>query len=425
MHVEWRAIASDALARDAWRAIECITDDLRRLEPTDVKSFKGDLALYFAYLAEATGDGADHDRATAWLDAAIADAVREPLPPTLFGGVVGLGWTIEHLGADSVMTDGGECDDANADVDEFICGLLERTPWRGEYDLIGGLVGFGVYFLERWPRGRAGEGLRLVVRRLEELAEACDGGVRWHTPASRLPAWQRKLAPEGYYNLGVAHGVPGIVALLGQCVASESATPGSEGLLRKAMAWVLGQEQPREETRFVGWLAAGSVAGSSKSRLAWCYGDLGVAIALLSAACAAEEPEWRHRALEVAIACTKQSESPLVVRDAGLCHGTAGVAHLYNRLFQATLDERFLDAAQWWLGQTLAIRGEDGYGGYRAYAPTRPDGQPADTAWQDNLGLLGGTTGIGLALIAATAPVAPEWDRLLLASLPRRGSVSR
>jgi hypothetical protein len=35
-----------------------------------------------------------------------------------------------------------------------------------------------------------------------------------HTDAAALPAWQRERAPASYYNLGVAHGIPGVIAFL-------------------------------------------------------------------------------------------------------------------------------------------------------------------------------------------------------------------
>ena len=36
-------------------------------------------------------------------------------------------------------------------------------------------------------------------------------GPAWFTPAERLPEWQREIHTRGVYNLGVAHGLPGVV----------------------------------------------------------------------------------------------------------------------------------------------------------------------------------------------------------------------
>ncbi|HEX7277236.1 MAG TPA: lanthionine synthetase LanC family protein, partial [Acidimicrobiales bacterium] len=79
------------------------------------------------------------------------------------------------------------------------------------------------------------------------------------------------------------------------------------------------------------------------------------------------------------------------VVDAGLCHGAAGLLHVSNRLYQATGDERQAAAARRWL-------------------------EPALTLPVAGAGFLEGRAGVGLALLAATTDVEPEWDRILLLS---------
>ena len=71
-------------------------------------------------------------------------------------------------------------------------------------------------------------------------------------------------------------------------------------------------------------------------------------------------------------------------------------------------------------GRTLALR-EPGRGiaGFSAWHGS--DGG-ADT-WVAEPGLLNGVAGIGLALLAATTPLEPAWDRTLLTTVqPRIGS---
>ena len=54
-----------------------------------------------------------------------------------------------------------------------------------------------------------------VVDHLAETAETGDEGVTWYTDPELLVTWQREQAPTGYYNLGVAHDIPGAIAMLG------------------------------------------------------------------------------------------------------------------------------------------------------------------------------------------------------------------
>jgi hypothetical protein len=105
------------------------------------------------------------------------------------------------------------------------------------------------------------------------------------------------------------------------------------------------------------------------------------------------------------------------VVDAGICHGAAGAAHLYNRLYQATGDPVLREAAAAWIERTLAYRKPGvGVGGFEMWVM----GDGEELAWRPDPGFLTGSAGAGLALLAAATPVEPEWDRVLLADIPAR-----
>ena len=55
-----------------------------------------------------------------------------------------------------------------------------------------------------------------------------------------------------------------------------------------------------------------------------------------------------------------------------------------------------------------------GVGGYEAWLPEDDGAQ----AWAADPGLLTGSAGIALALLAATTGVEPAWDRMLLVAIP-------
>ncbi|HEY4575766.1 MAG TPA: lanthionine synthetase LanC family protein, partial [Thermoanaerobaculia bacterium] len=107
-------------------------------------------ALFYAYLAIATSDEAAADRAAEFLEKAADELADTPLPPHLYAGFPGVAWTMEHL-QDLLFEspEGEEAEDPILEIDEALLGPLGRSPWVGEYDLIGGLAGLGVYALER------------------------------------------------------------------------------------------------------------------------------------------------------------------------------------------------------------------------------------------------------------------------------------
>jgi hypothetical protein len=249
-----------------------------------------------------------------------------------------------------------------------------------------------------------------VVDRLAETAEPQGNGVTWWTDPAWVAPETRAEFPRGYYNLGLAHGVPGVIAFLGQVCAAGVAVGKARPLLDGAVRWL--REQDSLDS-FPFWIVPGGTG--EKARLAWCYGDPGVAAALLGAARHVEESAWESAALAIARRAAERPHAEAGVRDAALCHGSAGLAHLFNRMYQATGEPRLAEAARSWLEQTLAMRRPGrGVGGYEAWRPDEAVGQ----TWSADPGLLNGATGIALALLAVTTSLEPLWDRMLLVSIP-------
>jgi class I lanthipeptide synthase len=385
------------LAGEARRTVHAIAAALRAPDPAWSSSWRGDypslaardplIALLFAYL--------DDEHVDALCDDALAAFARGARSPALHGGFAGLGWMIAHVTASEP--------DTFVEIDRALAALLEPGARVG-HDLVNGLVGFGVYFLERGATAP----LAAIAERLWESAEHTPDGMTWRTPASLLPAWQRAVSPEGHHDLGVAHGVPGVIGLCAALTAAGIAGDRAPAMLAGAVEWLLAQ---RGATGFASWSGAGDAATP-----AWCYGELGIAVVLLAAAHAAARPEWERVARE--LAARVASAAPQKLRDTGLCHGSAGVAHLFQRVFEHTGDERFAAAAHAWLAETLRrCRPGDGVAGYGAWTHLDAAGE---LCWGPDPSFLNGAAGVALALLAAIEPHEPSWDRVLLAALPRR-----
>jgi lantibiotic modifying enzyme len=367
------------------------------------------LAILCGYLARAGLD--DDENAAQFLVHALNSVSSQPMGPSLYGGFTGIAWAAAHL--ERQLFDSND-EDANEAIDEALSDYLGCSPWEDNYDLVSGLTGIGVYALERLPRASAIKCLKLVVDRLDETAEHNVDGVTWLTRAHLLPAHQREQCLNGYYNLGLAHGVPGVIALLGQVCAAGVASEKARQLLDDAIQWILRQRlTATEQSTFSPWINF-SGAEREDCRLAWCYGDAGVAMSLLVAARSINEISWEHEALAIARRAAKRNPESAGVRDAGLCHGAAGLGHIFNRLFQASGEEVFRDAARFWFGRTLEFRRKGfGVGGFSSY---RFDRETEAESWESEIGLLEGAAGIALVLLAAVNDIEPKWDRVLLVS---------
>ena len=383
------------------------------------------IALFFSYLAQATESDAvrasghealpEHwaDIASAYLDDMLGPSPHEGAWPSLYSGFTGIAWTLEHLQGRLFEDDGDAA--AGSDVDDVLAELLAGPIWPGEYELVNGLVGIGLYALESWPRASARHCLGLVLDQLERRAQKRPDGLTWHTDPRSLPDHQRRRFPNGYDNLGMAHGVPAVIVFLATLCHADIERSRAQRLLAPAIGWLLAQEcGPELGTCFPHAVAAGSTP--TASRLAWCYGDPGVAIALLQAGCLTGQGDWQREGERIAISAATRAMAMSGVEDAGFCHGSAGLGHLFARMHQLTGNDVLAEAARRWYRHTLAQRRpEEGLAGYLADAT--PDAQ--EGSWRKAHGLLEGVAGIGLALLAAISPLEPAWDRVFMTSTRR------
>ena len=411
----WRRILDGAHREHAFEAAHAIAESLRgssldRVQYASLGSGHAGLAILYAYLDLAQPEEDYDEAAVQFLQRAINALSASDMWPSLYGGFTGIAWAVEHLKGRLIDP---EDEGTNEEIDEALKEYVGHSPWNDDYDLINGLVGFGVYALERKPASASVIScLERIVERLNETAEYNADGVTWLTRPYLLSEWQREQCPDGYYNLGLAHGVPGVVALLGGVCAAGVAVEQARSLLDGAVVWLLRQRQGDGAVSSFSHLAAPDIE-EDDCRLAWCYGDAGVAAALLVAARCVNEENWEREALAIARRAAAREPESAGVKDAGLCHGAAGLGHVFNRLFQATGEEVFREAARYWFERTLAMkRTSQGIAGYSVFMPDE-DGRDR---WVDEPGILMGAAGIALALLAAATDIEPQWDRMLLVS---------
>jgi lantibiotic modifying enzyme len=326
-------------------------------------------ATFFAYLGRALGDSAHVDRSFAHLERAAAAANQMPLE--LFDGLVGVGWALRHLQPAEAERD---------DLDDAILEFLARPPLPQQpADLLYGDLGIAVYALERGAAGEAA--LDRIAERLAATAHRNErGGLYWQVL-------------DGYVNCGVPHGVPGVIAAL-------ATVPTAKEMVAGAVDWLCAHRLP--DGSFPGAVRDGP---ESPVRHGWCYGDPGVAIALHRSPL----PDAQQIALDRARFVGALDLAGARLKDASLCHGAAGVALILDRIHQDTGDAELGEAARVWFRRVVELAREgQGLGGYQF---ARDAGE-----WVEDASILTGAAGVGLALLAAATPVAPDWDRLLLLS---------
>lgn len=350
------------------------------------------VALFMAYAARegmCTSESALH-----CLRHAITVLANVRASVGLMSGLNGLGWAVQHI--QGLLCPDSE--DSVSEIDELLLQWLSRREGWYEAEIMYGLAGVAVYALERLPRPAAWKCLELVISKLQHAAIRSPAGTTWPT---RLPIVGDDH-PNYEYRLGMAHGVAGIAAVLARVYSAFDGDVRVLALLEGAVQWILSHIAPPITDNVTG--------GYSGLRPSWCWGDLGIASALLSAALRTGNEKWLHEALRIARCEARRDPARRNTTDASLCHGSAGLVQMLGRFHAATGEDVFIDSVQRWLKATLEHGGgTEGIGGFRFAWGVR-EGQPE---WRSAPGLLAGSAGVGLSLLSAISMRAPRlgsWD---------------
>lgn len=385
-------------------------------------------ALLFTYIAEAHKDhpelwprdlpGDPGSTCIELLNRAVDAAAEEEPHPALFAGLSGLAWVSAHvqkrLGLDD--QEGGTC----ATVDGLLLEILERSALTVDFELYLGLAGIAVYALERLPQAESADRiLGLILERFEKMAiRPAIGKLSWFTPGDRVPIFipgAKPIFAKGFFNLGTAHGVPGILAVLARMktewASAKAIHERIDALLDPAIQW-LDEVISAHPDGLPNWLCEGQEP-PVRPTPAWCYGDLGVAAALAMMSKSLGRPDIRRMAQTLGDrAAANRKRLGDVIADLGICHGEMGTAHLMTRTAAHLGEDRYGEQVRSCLRHVLHALESN-----RWQMPQVP--QDTSKEWTP-MAFLQGESGLALALISAAFPIEPSWDSLLLAGAGTR-----
>ncbi len=281
-----------------------------------------------------------------------------------------------------------------------------------QYDVISGLAGIGSYLLCRRTHSAAAEMFTALIHTLIFISEDEAGVPHWYTPPERIMQayWQGKY-PDGLLDCGLAHGIPGPLALLALARLQGVTAEGIDAAIERMACWLA--EHTIDDEWGVNWLTA-YPAGPDEAaqiplvpaRAAWCYGTPGIARALWLAGEALNRATYRDLAVRAMEAVYRRPVAARNIDAPTFCHGVAGLLQITLRFAHDTGLPLFRDATQALTEQLLMSYEPETLLGFR---DIEPDGRRID-----QVGLLMGAPGVVLALLAATTDHEPTWDRLFL-----------
>ena len=387
--------------------------------PHDVAQGDTGLALFCGYLDQCFPDTGWDLRAHECLIAATGELAGQQLPLSLFSGLSGLGFVAHQLRRNQaryerLMT----AIDAELEPRVLeLTGFIDRRCCEGEglavgqFDAISGLAGIGVYLLQRQSDPGMNAVLTAVLRSMVALAGNGDDDIpRWFTPTALLSdVTTRARYPQGALNCGLAHGIPGPLALMALSHSAGADVPGLRDAMSRTARWLLAHRADDEWG--VNWpsmvsLPGGTIERDRPGRAAWCYGSPGVARALWLAGCALQDEDLKSSAIEAMEAVFRRPIAARQVHSPTLCHGVAGLLQITLRFANDAKLPQFEQAATELVSQLLEAFNPNALLGF---CGVEPDGTLVDQA-----GMLDGAPGVAMALLAAATDARPTWDRMFL-----------
>ena len=319
---------------------------------------------------------------------------------TFCSGLAGILYLLEYLKENQFIE--LDLSESQKILDNYLIRGTNKDMQNMYYDFMHGAIGSGLYFLKVKSNP---DFLENIVEFLHQTTEK--------DTVNFIYKWKSTLDTSGNigYDISLSHGISSIVIFLVRYLINNPNNMKAYELIEGAVNYILSQRLDFHTYRshFPSHSIDYNKSEQMSSRLAWCHGDLGIAIALWQAGKILNNQKLKIIALNVFRDSTlRRRLSETKIYEAGICHGSVGIAMIYNRMFINSGLKEFSIVTDFWMEQTLGLSHfEDGLVGYKSWEVDK---------WTNKESLLEGITGIGLMMISYLSKDKQSWDELFLLS---------
>jgi hypothetical protein len=318
-------------------------------------------------------------------------------------GAAGFGWVLDHLEQENFIE--SDNDSFLSQFDQYIYSTMKSSLNAANYDFLYGAIGNALYFLNRYKNTkkiRLKEKYKAILMEfiflLEKISVKEGDGSKWFYILTK---------PESKNcNLGLCHGVSSIIAFLTKLHNYDTFKEHVTPLLQRAIKYLVSFKNKNDDAfSLFPNFSNNNHDSLRRSRLAWCYGDLGIGITLLRVSKQIEDNALKILAISILKhAAKRRTDEETMMEGTSLCHGIYGVVKIFNKAYLVTGDEIFKEAAEYWMQEGLN-------------ATIYKNGVIDRESWKSSiksLTLLDGACGIGLVILDYLTVMDSNWDECLL-----------
>ena len=273
---------------------------------------------------------------------------------------------------------------------------------ESNYDFLHGAIGAGLYFNKKGNEDITNE----LIDYLDQTADK--------NLTSHIYRWKSIIdhqKKEKVYNISLSHGCSSIALFLSRIISQQKNNIDNKkciDLLKGCIKFILSQKF-EDKGKLSIFPSVSLSESAASSRLAWCYGDLGIGYAIYYAGKTLFNDDWIRKGIDI-IKNTigRKTKETTFIYDAGICHGSSGVAMIYYKMFIETKEPEFLEASKFWIDQTLKLAiHKDGIAGFKTYYAN-------SQTFTNDYSLLTGVSGIGLMLLSYLMEDEMDWCDIFL-----------
>lgn len=272
----------------------------------------------------------------------IAESSFTSLNSTLCNGKSGVYFFFNYLNKIGLLEDDVKnilCSD-----EEYLANQALQYIKIGNYDFLHGSIGICYYLL--YSNYKNEKFFRQIFNELDNIRISHNGIIpEWNFESQDFDSTK--------INLGLAHGLPSILKFCIESYKNNICKIQSQELAQMIVSDIMRCKNHNIDLSYFGSTYDKDI-NSRNSRLAWCYGDLSLAFILFQYATIFNDNEIKEFSIEVlAFSTLRKKFSETFVNDVGICHGSAGIVHIYNKIWMETKDKRFKNARDFWINDIL------------------------------------------------------------------------
>lgn len=367
------------------------------------------IALFYFKYSEYINSSESFDKGIELIEKNIDLINQGYTMPTYCTGLAGYGWLMNFLKElQYIDVDNGDLFDK---TDELLYEKMIADIKDNNYDFLHGSIGYAFHFLQQFEnsistdkKNKYKEYILEFLYHLKHYSVKSSNGIKWKS-------YTNQQKEDFEYNISLSHGISSIINFLSRLYPYSCFKNETKDMLQNAVSFVVSYKGKDKKSISLFPNKINSKGDVSwNSRLAWCYGDLGVALSLWNYSKVMNNVSLQKEVIDIVkFSAKRRSRESTLVFDSTICHGAFGNAQIFNHFYNETKVSEFLETANFWIndGMSKVVDSKD-YAGFRKWE--------SPNKWIGDSSLLEGISGIGLSILSHITRD-NSWDKSLMISL--------